>query len=139
MIGARRAGESATGTPFTASPAQPILIRRRTNNSKTHRLIHNRSCFRPVSTLAQNSIVAVAQNSLGADKQWPLRSTSAVYAEVTIADCGAISHEIEAASDAGLTADEACVLKLLLDRGGMLDEMLAHPEKLIGRKGELAE
>ncbi|KPD14611.1 hypothetical protein ADM96_38525, partial [Burkholderia sp. ST111] len=34
-----------------------------------HTLIHNRSFFRPVSTPAQSSIGAVAQNSFGADRQ----------------------------------------------------------------------
>jgi hypothetical protein len=54
-------------TPFAASSAQRILIRRRTTTPETHTLIHNRSCFRPVSTPAQNSIGPVAHNSLGAD------------------------------------------------------------------------
>jgi hypothetical protein len=44
-------------------------MRRRTTTPETHTLIHNRFCFRPVSTPAQNSIGAVAQNSVGADKQ----------------------------------------------------------------------
>jgi len=60
-------GKLLRATPFAASPAQRILIRRRTSPPKTHTLIHNRSCFRPVSTPAQNSIGPVAQFSVGAD------------------------------------------------------------------------
>ncbi|WP_208457048.1 hypothetical protein, partial [Burkholderia sp. BCC1640] len=40
---------------------------RRTTTPETHTLIHNRSCYRPVSTPAQNPIGPVAQNSVGAD------------------------------------------------------------------------
>jgi hypothetical protein len=39
---------------------------------ETHTLIHNRSCFRPLSNPAQNSIGPVAQNSVGADT-WSLQ------------------------------------------------------------------
>lgn len=54
-------------TPFEASPAQHTFMRRRTTTPETHTLIHNRSCFRSVSTPAQNSIGA--QNSVGADRE----------------------------------------------------------------------
>ncbi len=71
-------------------------------------------------------------------EQWPLKATCATFAEVSLDDCDAIGHDADA-SDTGLTSDEACVLKLLLDEGGPLEDVLGHPEHLVGRVCELDE
>ena len=63
-------------------------------------------------------------------EQWPLKPSSATFAEVSIEDCDAIGHEV-GAGDTGLTPDEASVLKLLLDECGALEDVLAHPEHLV--------
>jgi hypothetical protein len=71
-------------------------------------------------------------------EQWPVKPTSAVLAELSLADCRAIGQEADA-HEAGLTEDEECVLKMLLDDGGAIDDMLAHPEELVGRVSEIGE
>jgi hypothetical protein len=71
-------------------------------------------------------------------EQWPVKHTSAVLAELSLADCRAIGRQIEAPS-AGLTEDEECVLKMLLEEGGTIDDMLSHPEQLVGRVSEIGE
>lgn len=71
-------------------------------------------------------------------EQWPLKPSSATFAEVSIEDCDAIGHEV-GAGDTGLTPDEASVLKLLLDECGALEDVLAHPEHLVGRACALDE
>jgi hypothetical protein len=70
--------------------------------------------------------------------QWPLKPTSATYAEVSTKDCDAIGHDAEV-DDTGLTSNEARVLKLLLEEGGALEELLGHPEHLVGRVWDIDE
>lgn len=43
-------------------------MQRRTNNPDNHTLVHSRSPLRPASTPGQNSVGAVGQNSIGADR-----------------------------------------------------------------------
>jgi len=82
---------------------------------------------------ASRKVVTVAFSD-----QWPLRSTCATFAEVSIADCDAIAHKALAV-DSGLTPDEASVLKRMLDECGALGDVLAHPGQLVGRVCELDE
>jgi hypothetical protein len=71
-------------------------------------------------------------------EEWPLKSTSAVLAELSLADCRAISQYTDA-HEAGLTEEEESIVKGLLDKGGAMNDVLSHPEQLVGRISEIGE
>ena len=71
-------------------------------------------------------------------EKWPVKLSSAVIAELTLEDCDTIGRDGELA-EAGLTDDEACVLKMLFEDEGTIEDFLANPARLIGRASELDE
>jgi hypothetical protein len=64
--------------------------------------------------------------------------TSAVIAELTLEDCDAIGHDGEL-EISGLTEDEACVLRMLFEDEGTIEDCLTNPARLIGRVNEMDE
>ena len=71
-------------------------------------------------------------------EKWPVKLTSAVIAELTLEDCDTIGRDGELV-EAGLTDDEACVLKMLFEDEGTIEDFLANPSRLIGCTSELDE
>ena len=71
-------------------------------------------------------------------EKWPVKLTSAVIAELTLEDCDTIGRDGELV-EAGLTDDEACVLKMLFEDEGTIEDFLADPSRLIGCTSELDE
>jgi hypothetical protein len=71
-------------------------------------------------------------------EKWPVTLSSAVIAELTLEDCNAIGCDGEL-DEAGLTDDEACVLRMLFEEEGTIEDCLANPASLIGRVSELDE
>lgn len=71
-------------------------------------------------------------------EKWPVKLTSAVIAELTLEDCDIIGRDGELV-EACLTDDEACVLKMLFEDEGTIEDFLANPSRLIGCTSELDE
>jgi hypothetical protein len=69
-------------------------------------------------------------------EKWPVKLSSAVIAELTLDDCDTIGRDGELI-EAGLTDDEACVLKMLFEDEGTIEDFLADPSRLIGCTSEL--
>lgn len=71
-------------------------------------------------------------------QKWPVALSSAVIAELTLEDCNIIGDDGEL-EDSGLTEDEACVLRMLFEDEGTMEECLTNPARLIGRVNEMDE
>ncbi len=71
-------------------------------------------------------------------ERWPVKLSSAVIAELTLEDCDTIGRDGDFV-EAVLTDDEVCVLKMLFEDEGTIEEFLADPSRLIGCTSELDE
>lgn len=71
-------------------------------------------------------------------EKWPVALSSAVIAELTLDDCDTIVQDGEL-EDSGLTEDEACVLRMLFEDEGPIEDCLTDPARLIGRVNEMDE
>jgi hypothetical protein len=71
-------------------------------------------------------------------EKWPVKLSSAVIAELTLEDCDAIGRDGDLAEPV-LTDDEACVLKMLFEDEGTIEDFLADPSRLVGCTSELDE
>jgi hypothetical protein len=71
-------------------------------------------------------------------EKWPVALSSAVIAELTLEDCNTIGLDGEL-EESGLTEDEACVLRMLFEDEGTIEDCLTNPARLIGRASELDE
>ncbi len=71
-------------------------------------------------------------------KRWPVTPASAVITELTLEDCNTIGCDGEL-DEVRLTDDQACVLRMLFEDEGTIEDCLADPARLIGRASELDE
>jgi hypothetical protein len=71
-------------------------------------------------------------------EKWPVALSSAVIAELTLEDCDTIGRDGEL-ENSGLTEDEACVLRMLFEDEGTMEDCLTDPARLIGCVNEMDE